>query len=643
MADLNDPKELKKVLKEFVKEVSNTSNTVSERAIYLKTELEKLKELSKKDISNRHYYEQEEERINKKIIKLEKNHTDDIKKQYDEQKKILNEQILLETRKQNNLESVLKHGKEKFQIEKSLNEWNKLYAKDTIQYFKDSGFAIKEFDSNNKHQRESLDSLIKFNKEKIDFEKKIKKQREEHWYLEEKFWGKQGRGMTLAAGQWDKAKTWFKEETGILGKGTMFIAGLAGLRKGKRQDIKQREMEKANEPIQLVSQLQESFNSTSIKIASSFEDFESGFIKTLNDGINKIVNKMEDIDWSFLKSVHVKGKSSESGMRDERKGDSLAEQKLTNKSLKKMLAKMDKSSMGLMGLAGLLGLGGLIGFLMTGKSEFLGDMVKGLVKGGLVLQKALSSALKLPKLFGGKAIKGIIGKFGDFGLGSIWKNLYKGAGGLAKTLGKFGKIGGLIGKTVQGIGKAFGIAALKKLPLIGLLISIPLAIMRFKKGDILGGFLELASGGISVIPGIGTALSIAIDLISLFRDSSRAMSGASGPNKPLIGKGGKGISNAIKNPVKTVMSGGKNIDIESGTSTQTSNNQIQRAEVSSNEQIQYNSRSPETSTDDKENARTFRLHPDDIDELAKQISKGTGSEFNKALQNGNSGQPASRM
>ena len=43
------------------------------------------------------------------------------------------------------------------------------------------------------------------------------------------------------------------------------------------------------------------------------------------------------------------------------------------------------------------------------------------------------------------------------------------------------------------------------------------------------------------------------------------------------------------------------------------------------------------------NAKTFRLHPDDIEELAKQISKGTGGEFNKALQSGNSGQPASKM
>ena len=74
------------------------------------------------------------------------------------------------------------------------------------------------------------------------------------------------------------------------------------------------------------------------------------------------------------------------------------------------------------------------------------------------------------------------------------------------------------------VAKKLGLAVLKKIPGFGLLISIPLAINRFRKGDWIGGLLELASGGASVIPGIGTALSIAIDAFSLFRDVKKDIS-----------------------------------------------------------------------------------------------------------------------
>jgi LAS superfamily LD-carboxypeptidase LdcB len=68
------------------------------------------------------------------------------------------------------------------------------------------------------------------------------------------------------------------------------------------------------------------------------------------------------------------------------------------------------------------------------------------------------------------------------------------------------------------LGGKLGLKFLKKIPGLGAIISIPLAIQKFKSGDTLGGLLEAGSGIASLVPGLGTAVSIGIDMISTARD-----------------------------------------------------------------------------------------------------------------------------
>lgn len=85
--------------------------------------------------------------------------------------------------------------------------------------------------------------------------------------------------------------------------------------------------------------------------------------------------------------------------------------------------------------------------------------------------------------------------------------------GLGKGLGAATKS---IGKS---IGKGLGKQALKKVPLIGTAMSIWMGIERWQKKDYLGAFLELGSGIAAMFPGLGTLISIGIDLINLGRDT----------------------------------------------------------------------------------------------------------------------------
>lgn len=85
-----------------------------------------------------------------------------------------------------------------------------------------------------------------------------------------------------------------------------------------------------------------------------------------------------------------------------------------------------------------------------------------------------------------------------------------------KGLKDIGKIGKTIGR---GITKGLGKASLKKVPVIGTIMSIWMCIERWKKGDYLGAFLELGSGIAAMFPGLGTLISIGIDLINLGRDT----------------------------------------------------------------------------------------------------------------------------
>ncbi len=168
-------------------------------------------------------------------------------------------------------------------------------------------------------------------------------------------------------------------------------------------------------------------------------------------------------------------------------------------------------------LGGLLTVGGLLGYLVTGKKEMLFSVVKGIAKYSPVkaILGLMDNAFKLVskgimKIPGVKSLSKNIAKFVAKPFLGITKNFGKVFG---KIFGKGAAKAGTKG-AAKGLGKTF----LKKIPIVGGLLGLFFGIQRFKKGDWVGGLLEVASGFASVVPGVGTALGIAIDAFLLVRD-----------------------------------------------------------------------------------------------------------------------------
>lgn len=101
----------------------------------------------------------------------------------------------------------------------------------------------------------------------------------------------------------------------------------------------------------------------------------------------------------------------------------------------------------------------------------------------------------------------------------FWGNISKIFGPLSK-LGQAPIVKG-VGKLASQVGSKVG---LKKIPIIGSLFSLYFAFDRFKKGDGIGGLLELASGATSLIPFAGIPLGLAIDSFLFIRDLKRPQS-----------------------------------------------------------------------------------------------------------------------
>lgn len=101
------------------------------------------------------------------------------------------------------------------------------------------------------------------------------------------------------------------------------------------------------------------------------------------------------------------------------------------------------------------------------------------------------------------------------------------AGGMfGRTAGRAaGRAGarGLGGIAAKGVGKSL----LKKIPGIGLLAGLGFGAQRLLSGDFVGAGLEVASGAASLIPGLGTAASVAIDGGLMARDMG-ALGGVGG-------------------------------------------------------------------------------------------------------------------
>lgn len=134
------------------------------------------------------------------------------------------------------------------------------------------------------------------------------------------------------------------------------------------------------------------------------------------------------------------------------------------------------------------GLSGGIKLLQTAAKFFI-DGLKNVIMAPINLLK--NSAKLIGKIFGKGAYKAILKPLR--GLTGIFTKML---GGLVRFITPF----------------------LKKLPLIGTVISWGFAFSRFKSGDIVGGIIDVLSGIASIFPGVGTAIAIGLDVLNSFLD-----------------------------------------------------------------------------------------------------------------------------
>jgi len=104
-------------------------------------------------------------------------------------------------------------------------------------------------------------------------------------------------------------------------------------------------------------------------------------------------------------------------------------------------------------------------------------------------------------------------------LSGVFRSLTSKASKGVLQLGKSGLLKKAFGGIGKLFGKVFGKSALKKLPFgLGALFGLAFGVSRIKNGDIFGGMVEFLSGIASIVPGIGTAVSIALDVFLAVRD-----------------------------------------------------------------------------------------------------------------------------
>ena len=152
----------------------------------------------------------------------------------------------------------------------------------------------------------------------------------------------------------------------------------------------------------------------------------------------------------------------------------------------------------LKGLLNILAKGGIIGGIKLFKSMAVKQVGKFTTLFAKILPKNMFGSLI-------KSAKGFLGSITKFLLKPFAK-----LGGKAAGKGIFGAIGKLFGKFIKPI--------LGKLPGIGSLISFGFAFSRFKKGDLIGGLIDVASGIAAMVPGVGTGISIGLDVLNAFLD-----------------------------------------------------------------------------------------------------------------------------
>ena len=141
----------------------------------------------------------------------------------------------------------------------------------------------------------------------------------------------------------------------------------------------------------------------------------------------------------------------------------------------------------------------------------IGGKLKNIGAKGAEVFATIGNIIKKVKNF----LKGGVGKVLGFG-----KKLFKGGKTLMKSGVKGLKTAGKgLGKTVgKSLGKGAGKSVLKKIPFVGLGLGAAFAVDRLRKGDWGGALMEIGSGAASMIPGVGTAVSTAIDVGLIAKD-----------------------------------------------------------------------------------------------------------------------------
>ncbi|MDR3089857.1 MAG: phage tail tape measure protein [Desulfobulbaceae bacterium] len=149
----------------------------------------------------------------------------------------------------------------------------------------------------------------------------------------------------------------------------------------------------------------------------------------------------------------------------------------------------------------------------SGGFDFGGDGKKG--KGGRQARAGSGQAAKKPGLFH-RAKMGVQGLL-DGGVKGAARKASGGIRSLASS-GIRGAGAGIKAVSALGVKSALGKAALKKIPLVGIVAGAGFGVVRLFDGDIKGAGLEVLSGAASAVPGLGTAASLGIDAALVARD-----------------------------------------------------------------------------------------------------------------------------
>jgi len=127
-------------------------------------------------------------------------------------------------------------------------------------------------------------------------------------------------------------------------------------------------------------------------------------------------------------------------------------------------------------------------------------------------------------------------------------------------------------------GKTLLKSAIKKIPLIGFVAGLGFGLHKLAKGDFTGAAMEVASGAMSIVPGIGTAGSVAMDVAIAKKDIDAAKAEAA-LESGAVADGAVEGANEITAAVESKFITKKNVDGASTLNTDLVNVDSKRANV----------------------------------------------------------------